>query len=90
MQLSVKAFALAAAIVGAVWCFIGAMFAMLIPSWGEPFMGMMAVIGPGVTGANWPSAALLVLYGVIDGLVFGGLFAWLYNQIVRRSVPGVA
>ncbi len=90
MQLSVKAFAVTAAIVGAAIWFISVMFAMLIPSWGEPFMEMMAAIGPGVTGANWSSAALLVLYGVIDGLVFGGLFAWLYNQIVRRSVPGVA
>ena len=90
MQLSVKAFAVTAAIVGAVVWFISAMFAMLIPSWGEPFMELMAVIGPGVSGADWPSTALLVLYGVIDGLVFGGLFAWLYNQLVRRSVPGVA
>ncbi len=89
MQLSVKAFALAAAIVGAVWCFIGAMFAMLIPSWGEPFMALVAVIGPGVTGADWPSTVLVMLYGVIDGLVFGGSFAWLYNQLVSRSAPSV-
>ena len=87
MQLSVKAFALTAAIMGAAVWFISVMFAMFIPSWGEPFMELTTVIGPGVTGANWPSAALLVPYGVIDGLVFGGLFAWLYNQIVRRSVP---
>ena len=90
MQLSVKAFAVAAAIVGAAMGFISVMFAMLIPSWGEPFMELMTVIGPGVTGANWPSAALLVLYGVIDGIVFGGSFAWLYNRLVSRSAPGVA
>ncbi len=90
MQLSVKAFAVTAAIMGAVVWLISVMFAMLIPSWGEPFMELMTVIGPGVTGADWPSAALLVLYGVIDGLVFGGSFAWLYNQLVSRSIPGVA
>ncbi len=89
MQLSVKAFALAAAMVGAVCWFVSTMVAMLIPSWGEPFMELVAVIGPGVTGANWPSIALLVLYGVIDGLVFGGSLAWLYNQLVSRSAPGV-
>ena len=89
MQLSVKAFALAAAIVGAAWSFIGSMFAMLFPSWGEPFMELVAVIGPGVTGADWPSTVLLGLYGVIDGLVFGGSFAWLYNQLASRSAPGV-
>ena len=90
MQLSVKAFAVTAAIVGAAISFISVMFAMLIPSGGEPFMEMMAVIGPGVTGANWPSTALLVLYGLVDGLVFGGLFAWLYNQLVSRPVRGAA
>ncbi len=90
MQLSVKAFALTAAVLGAVCWFISAMFAMLIPSWGEPFMELVAVVGPGVNGADWPSTGLLVLYGVIDGLVFGGSFAWLYNQLVSRSAPGVA
>ncbi len=90
MRLSVKAFAVTAAIVGAAIWFISVMFAMLIPSWGEPFMELVTMIGPGVTGANWPSMALLVLYGVIDGIVFGGLFAWLYNQLLSRSAPRMA
>ena len=83
MQLSVRAFGLTAAIVGAVAAFITAVLAMLIPSWGEPLMEQVAVVAPGVTGANWPSAVLIALYIAIDGFAFGGFFAWLYNRFTR-------
>ena len=83
MQLSVKAFGLTLAIVGAVAAFITAVLAMLIPSWGEPLMDLVAAVAPGVTGANWQSVVLVVLYMAIDGFVFGGFFAWLYNRFTR-------
>ncbi len=85
MQLSVRAFGLTAAIVGAVAAFITAVLAMLIPSWGQPLMDQVAAVAPGVTGANWRSVVLVVLYMAIDGFVFGGFFAWLYNRFTRRE-----
>ena len=90
MQLSVRAFALATAIVGAVAMFMTAVLAILIPSWGEPLMRQVAVVAPGVTGANWQSVFLVVSYAAIDGLAFGSLFAWLYNRLARASGSGVA
>ncbi len=89
MHLSVRAFALTAATVGAVSMLITCVLAMLIPSWGQPLMNFVAVVAPGVTGANWRSTVLIVLYAVIDGLVFGMLFAWLYNRFARSSRSGV-
>ncbi len=80
MQLSVRAFALTLAIVGAVAMFVTAVLAILIPSWGEPLMRQLGVVAPGVTGANWRSVFLVVSYAAIDGVAFGSLFAWLYNR----------
>ncbi len=90
MQLSVKAFAVTLAIVGAVAMLVTAVLAIFIPSWGEPFMRQLGVVAPGVTGANWRSAFLVVSYAVIDGVVLGSLFAWLYNRIARSSGSGGA
>ncbi len=31
---------------------------------------------------SWPGAILGALYGFIDGFVFTGVFAWLYNKLL--------
>jgi len=85
MQLSVRAFSLAAAIVGAVAASLTAILAMLIPSWGVPLMDSVAVVMPGVTGADWRSLLVLAVYLAVDGFVFGGVFAWLYNRLRPRE-----
>ena len=85
MPLSIRAFSLTLAIVGAAAAFITAVLAMLIPSWGEPLMNWVAVVAPGVTGANWQSVFMITLYMGIDGLAFGGFFAWLYNRFTRME-----
>jgi len=37
--------------------------------------------------ANWVFVGVLVatLYATVDGLIIGIVFAWLYNQLTKRS-----
>lgn len=90
MQLSIRAFALTLAIVGGVAMLVTAVLAIFVPSWGVPFMRQLGVVAPGVTGANWRSAFLIVFYAMVDGVALGSLFAWLYNRFARLSESGVA
>ncbi len=83
MKLSIRACAAALAIVGAVAMFVTGTLAIFIPSWGEPLMKAVSVVAPGVTGADWQSVFLMMLYAAIDGAVFGSLFAWLYNRFAE-------
>jgi len=79
MKVSVKAFTLACASVGSLAMLVTGILAMLIPTWGEPFMRLLGVIAPGVTGATVGSVFLATFYAAVDGVMFGSLFAWLYN-----------
>jgi hypothetical protein len=45
-------------------------------------------IYPGYTAGPIGSLVGLV-WGVIDGLIGGGLFAWLYNTLSRRAQPTI-
>ena len=81
MFISIRACATALAIVGAIAMFVTGTLAIYVRSWGEPLMNAASVVAPGVTGADWRSVFLLMLYAAIDGAVFGSLFAWLYNRL---------
>jgi hypothetical protein len=48
-------------------------------------MDSIAVVMPGVTGANCGSVMLLASCLAFDGFVFGGVFAWLYNRLTSRE-----
>ena len=90
MKVSVRAFALALAIVGSLAMLVTGILAMLIPSWGEPLMRLLGVIAPGVTGATFGSVGLVVLYAAVDGVMFGSLLAWLYNRLLADAGPAGA
>ena len=89
MKVSVKAFTLACAIVGSVATLVTGVLAMLIPSWGEPLMSLVGVIAPGVTGATFGSVLLITFYIAVDGVVFGSLFAWVYNRFVAEAAATI-
>ena len=87
MKFSIKGLALAS---GILWglAMLGMGLANLIwNGYGQQFLQTMASVYPGYHATR--SVAEVVtgtLYGAVDGLIAGAVFAWLYNQFAK---PGV-
>jgi len=87
MKLNTKALALASAI---LWGF--AMLSMGLANliwggYGQQFLQTMSSVYPGYHATrSVAEVVVLTLYGVVDGLIGGAVFAWLYNQFAK---PGV-
>lgn len=87
MKLSIKGLALAS---GGLWglAMLGMGLANLIWSgYGQQFLQIMASVYFGYHATRSVAEVIIgTLYGGVDGLVAGAVFAWLYNQFVKRSV----
>jgi TRAP-type mannitol/chloroaromatic compound transport system permease large subunit len=87
MKFNPKALALASAI---LWGFamLGTGLANLIWSgYGQQFLQTMSSVYPGYHATRSVAEVVVgTLYGVVDGLIGGAVFAWLYNQFAK---PGV-
>ena len=84
MKFSVKGLALASGILWGV-AMLGMGLANLIwGSYGQQFLQMMASVYPGYHAIRSVSGVIVgILYGFVDGLVAGAIFAWLYNQFAK-------
>lgn len=90
MQLSVKAFALACGITFALAIFVGGVTALIWPDWGARFMDLVGSLYPGVGGVTFGSVLTATLYALVDGTIFGAVFAWLYNRFLGNGRPTAA
>jgi TRAP-type mannitol/chloroaromatic compound transport system permease large subunit len=55
--------------------------------YGQQFLQTMASVYFGYHATRSIAEVIVgTLYGTVDGLVGGAVFAWLYNQFVRSSV----
>ncbi len=87
MKISVKGLAVASGILWGV-AMLGMGLANLIwANYGQQFLQTMASVYPGYH-ANSSVAEVIVgtLYGFVDGLIAGAVFAWLYNQFAGSRV----
>ena len=86
MKLSVKGLALASGILWAV-AMLGMGLANLIrSSYGQQFLQTMASVYIGYHATRSIAEVVVgALYGFVDGLIAGAVFAWLYNQFVKSS-----
>jgi len=84
MKLSVKGLALASGILWGV-AMLGMGLANLIwSSYGQQFLQFMASVYPGYHATRSVAEVIVgTLYGFVDGLIGGAVFAWLYNQFVK-------
>ncbi len=82
-MLSVKHFALTCGLVwGGGLCAIS-LIQLISPSYGVAFLSVMESVYPGYQGMEGVIGAVVIfLYGLVDGVVAGGIFAWLYNKLV--------
>lgn len=57
--------------------------------YGRAFLEVMASVYPGYHGtARLGDTVVGTLYGLVDGAIAGGLFAWLYGLVARRLRGG--
>ena len=80
MSLNVKAFALAAGIAwGLVMLAVG-LANMTWPEYGNSFLRVVASIYPGhIHDGSLYQVIIGSLYGLVDALIGGAIFAWIYN-----------
>jgi len=86
MKLSVKGLALASGILWGV-AMLGMGLANLIwSSYGQQFLQTMGSVYIGYHATRSIAEVVVgALYGFVDGLIAGAVFAWLYNQFVKSS-----
>jgi len=80
MKFNIKAFAIASGLIYGFVLFVSTWWLMARGySNQETFLSM---VYPGLTISPQGSMAGLV-YGFFDGVIIGGLFAWLYNHLAK-------
>jgi len=87
LKLSIKGLALASGILWGV-AILGMGLAELIwRPYGQQFLQLIASVYPGYHATRSIGEVIVgTLYGFVDGLVGGAVFAWLYNQFAKSSV----
>lgn len=86
MKLLLKSLALAAGILWALAVLFVGFLNLLWPPYGKAFLDVVSSVYPGykVTG-SLGSVIVGTLYVLLDGLISGAIFAWLYNCFARAS-----
>jgi len=86
MKINVKALAVASAILWGA-AMLGMGLANLIwGSYGQQFLQTMASVYFGYHATRSIAGVIVgTLYGAVDGLIAGAVFAWLYNQFAKPS-----
>lgn len=91
MKLSIKALALTSAVVWGGSIFLTGLANLLTPGYGADLLELAASIYPGyeLTG-GFGSLIVGTLYALLDGAIFGAIFAWLYNRGVGPETAAAA
>ena len=89
MRLSVKALAIAAALLwGVGGMFLTGLMNLIAPPFGEHFLLTMSSVYPGYHATRTLADVLVGTgYGLVDGAVAGIFFAWLYNTFAGQINP---
>ncbi|MFZ3263387.1 MAG: bacteriophage holin [Terriglobales bacterium] len=81
MKFNTKALALACAIVWGLAMLVTGLANLIWPSYGQHFLQTMSSVYPGYHATRSLAEVVVgTLYGALDGLIGGAVFAWLYNQ----------
>ena len=83
MKLNIKAFALTCGILWALTMLLMTVF-MVLRNDMCSFMDNFSSIYYGYT-VSWSGAVIGTVWGFIDGLIGGAVFAWLYNKLCGSS-----
>ncbi len=85
MKLNIKAFALTCGIFWALTVFLMTVF-MILRNDPCSFMDNLSTVYIGYS-VSWSGAVIGTVWGFIDGLIGGAVFAWLYNKLAGGQSP---
>jgi hypothetical protein len=86
MRVSMKAVALASALLWGGCMLLVGLINLADPSYGAEFLRMMSSVYPGADTAHNIGRVLLgTIYGFVDGAIGGCLFTWLYRLFVHEG-----
>ncbi len=83
MKFNTKALALASAILGGLAMLVMGLANLIWGNYGQQFLQTMSSVYPGYHATR---SVVGTVYGAVDGLIAGAVFAWLYNQFAK---PGI-
>ena len=84
MKLSIKGMALSFGILWGGAILLVGIAQQISPGYGATLLEMASSIYPGYEVGGFGSAIVGALYGFVDGLIGGAIFAWLYNRFSGR------
>ena len=86
MKLSVKGLGLASMVVWGGVVFLIGLINHLQPGYGKAFLKLVSSVYPGYHALTGGRSVLIGTgYALIDGLVCGALFAWVYNFFAKEK-----
>ena len=87
MKFNIKALALACAILWGLAMLVMGLANFIWGNYGQQFLQTMASVYFGYHATRSIAEVIVgTLYGAVDGLIGGAVFAWLYNQFAQ---PGI-
>ncbi|MFZ0283852.1 MAG: bacteriophage holin [Terriglobales bacterium] len=87
MKFNIKALALASGILWGLAMLVTGLANLIWGNYGQQFLEVMSSVYPGYHATRSIAEVIVgTLYGAVDGLTGGAVFAWLCNQFVK---PGV-
>jgi hypothetical protein len=81
MKLSVKSLAITAGIVWGGLIFLIGIASLISPGYGAAMLELAASLYPGYHVGSIGSVFVGTLYAILDGVIVGAVFGWLYNRI---------
>jgi len=86
MKLDVKALAFAGAILWGACVLLMGVANLIWARYGVNFLAFLASFYPGYhADRNITQVLIVTLYAVVDGLIGGAVFGWLYNRFVKSA-----
>ncbi len=82
MRFSVKTMAITIGVFWAVVFFFVGLAQQIWPSYGAEFLALMDSLYPGYAPGGFGSVIVGSLYALVDGMIAGAIFAWLYNRLL--------
>ena len=84
MRFNIRAMALASAILWGGCVLLVGVGNLIIDGYGQHFLEVLASIYTGYHAIrNFADVGIAVFYAILDGMIGGGILAWLYNRLAR-------
>jgi hypothetical protein len=86
VKFDIKATALAFAILWGAAILLVGLANLIWGAYGHAFLEMLSSFYPGYDATRSIGEVIIVtLYAIVDGLVGGAVFAWLYNRLAKAA-----